>query len=237
MSKIFKQDAQTILQNWHTHGALWLMEDPDWFFTHDSEILTALAQATQEHVEFMTDMVSASLRMYSAFTKATPQEQHMHVAFVHVVVARNKHTPPEILADLASLPLEEPAASVARHPRTSADTFALLAKSKWDHVRQDVAENVHTPIHILAELAQDADSLVVRRLAGNPSVSAQILASLANHEYWHVRYAVAKHKNTPAFCLDRLRYDPLRDIRQAALQNPNIPPARGWQIVKEFFGW
>lgn len=71
---------EAILENWHTHGALWLMEDPDLLETHTSVFCEAIEAAKKEHsTTFLVDM------------------SHSSVIMILQAVARNQYTPAEIL--------------------------------------------------------------------------------------------------------------------------------------------
>ncbi|MDD2567372.1 MAG: hypothetical protein PHS10_05250 [Thiovulaceae bacterium] len=94
-------------------------------------------------------------------------------------VAKNPHTPVDVLGNLANDEVNLVRALVATNPATSA---AVLEKFFGDEkiVRDGLSGNPSTPVKILKVLADDADKMVRMRLAENPAAPLDILGKLAN---------------------------------------------------------
>lgn len=69
--------------------------------------------------------------------------------------ATNPHTPPAILAALASDHRPGVRDAVARNPSTPPDALARLASDEHTFVRLGVASNPHTPSSVLVALSND----------------------------------------------------------------------------------
>jgi hypothetical protein len=96
-------------------------------------------------------------------------------------VAKNPHTPTEVLNILAKDSVNLVRALVATNPSTSVD---ILEKFFSDEkiVRDGLSGNPSTPIKILKILASDSDKMVRMRLCDNPSVTKEILNSLIDDQ-------------------------------------------------------
>ncbi len=94
-------------------------------------------------------------------------------------VAKNPHTPPDILSKLASDDVNLVRALVATNPNTPA---AVLQKLFFDEkiVRDGLSGNPSTPPKLLTVLADDSDKMVRMRVAENPSAPEELLRKLAN---------------------------------------------------------
>lgn len=94
-------------------------------------------------------------------------------------VAKNPHTPADVLVALASDEINLVRALVATNPKTPPH---ILEKFFSDEkiVRDGLSGNPSTPLKILKILANDADKMVRMRLSENPSASKEILQELSN---------------------------------------------------------
>lgn len=107
-------------------------------------------------------------------------------------VAKNPHTPVEVLEMLATDEINLVRALVATNPSTPS---AVLEKFFSDEkiVRDGLSGNPNTPLKLLKILADDNDKMVRLRLAENPSVPADILKTLCNDSDPDVAKAAQVH--------------------------------------------
>lgn len=94
-------------------------------------------------------------------------------------VAKNPHTPVEVLRHLAGDSINLVRALVATNPNTPSD---VLEKFFSDEkiVRDGLSGNPNTPAKLLKVLADDNDKMVRMRLAENRSAPKEVLTSLLN---------------------------------------------------------
>lgn len=94
-------------------------------------------------------------------------------------VAKNPHTPVEVLRHLSSDPINLVRALVAANPSTPSD---VLEKFFSDEkiVRDGLSGNPNTPAKLLKILSDDNDKMVRMRLAENRSAPAEIITLLLN---------------------------------------------------------
>jgi hypothetical protein len=94
-------------------------------------------------------------------------------------VAKNPHTPIEVLRHLSSDPINLVRALVASNPSTPGD---VLEKFFSDEkiVRDGLSGNPNTPVKYLKILCDDNDKMVRMRLAENRSAPKEIIESLLN---------------------------------------------------------
>ena len=92
-------------------------------------------------------------------------------------VAKNPHTPVEVLRHLANDPINLVRALVATNPSTPSD---ILEKFFNDEkiVRDGLSGNPNTPVKLLKILTDDNDKMVRMRLAENRAVPKEILTLL-----------------------------------------------------------
>jgi hypothetical protein len=93
-------------------------------------------------------------------------------------VARNPHTPSDVLTELASHPDDTIRSAVARNPSTPAATLKRLYAEPEN--RLSLSLNPGAPPALLRRLAHDRDHLVRRNLLFNAQVSLAILETLAH---------------------------------------------------------
>jgi hypothetical protein len=94
-------------------------------------------------------------------------------------VAKNPHTPVEVLRHLSTDSINLVRALVATNPSTPSD---VLEKFFSDEkiVRDGLSGNPNTPAKLLKILCDDNDKMVRMRLAENRSVPKEIIATLLN---------------------------------------------------------
>ncbi|GAB4329631.1 MAG: hypothetical protein Kow0069_37180 [Promethearchaeota archaeon] len=66
---------------------------------------------------------------------------------------------------------------------------------------------------------------VLTWVASNPNTTPHTLNRLASSRFWRVRKAVAAHSCSPKHVLERLSYDPCREVRLTLARNPSCPAA------------
>ena len=94
-------------------------------------------------------------------------------------VAKNHHTPSDILEKLAKDPINLVRALAATNPNTPLTAMnAFFSDEKI--VRDGLSGNPNTPEKLLKILAIDADKMVRLRVAENPGTSTPILRELLN---------------------------------------------------------
>lgn len=92
-------------------------------------------------------------------------------------VAKNPHTPVEILEKLANDEVNLVRALVATNPNTPSHVVEKLFEDE-KIVRDGISGNPNAPAHILTELAKDSDKLVRLRVAENPACPTEVLKML-----------------------------------------------------------
>jgi len=110
--------------------------------------------------------------------------------------------------------------AVAKNPHTPVDILEKLAKDEVNLVRALVATNPNTPSHILHKLFSD-EKIVRDGLSGNPSTPPKILKTLADDSDKMVRMRVAENPSTPIELLERLKSDIDENVAKAAEVNLN----------------
>lgn len=101
---------------------------------------------------------------------------------VRVSVAKNAHTPLEILVQLSGDASAEVRWSVARNPHTPVEILATLAQDNSDVVRSGVASNAETPAFMLEALAEDSSVRVRIAIALNQKTPRLILEGFAQQD-------------------------------------------------------
>ncbi len=92
-------------------------------------------------------------------------------------VAKNPHTPTEVLRFLADDEVNLVRALVATNPSTPSDILERFFSDE-KIVRDGLSGNPNTPQKLLKILADDSDKMVRMRLAENPGCSKEILNNL-----------------------------------------------------------
>jgi len=110
--------------------------------------------------------------------------------------------------------------AVAKNPHTPVDVLEKLAKDEVNLVRALVATNPNTPSHILRNLFSD-EKIVRDGLSGNPNTPAKILKTLSCDSDKMVRMRVAENPSTPIELLECLKNDSDENVAKAAEANLN----------------
>jgi len=105
-------------------------------------------------------------------------------------VAKNPHTPVEVLRHLSADPINLVRALVAANPSTPSD---VLEKFFSDEkiVRDGLSGNPNTPVKLLKILCDDNDKMVRMRLAENRSAPTDIIQILVNDTDFDVSKAAS----------------------------------------------
>jgi len=105
--------------------------------------------------------------------------------------------------------------AVAKNPHTPKEVLIKLAKDEVNLVRALVATNPNTPVEILYELFED-EKIVRDGISGNPNAPAELLAKLVDDSDKLVRLRVAENPSTPKEVLEKLSKDLDKDVAKAA---------------------
>ena len=125
----------------------------------------------------------------------------------------------ELLRDLASNEADMGARwAVAKNPHTPADVLSSLACDDVNLVRALVATNPKTPPQILEKFFSD-EKIVRDGLSGNPSTPIKILKILANDADKMVRMRLAENSGAPKEILKELTNDSDANVAKAAQMN------------------
>ncbi len=125
----------------------------------------------------------------------------------------------ELLRDLAVNEADMGARwAVAKNPHTPEDVLSDLAKDKVNLVRALVATNPATPPSILEKFFSD-EKIVRDGLSGNPSTPVKILKILASDSDKMVRMRLAENTNAPQEILKELLEDSDPNVAKAAEAN------------------
>jgi len=104
-------------------------------------------------------------------------------------VAKNPHTPPQVLEKLAKDEINLVRALVATNLNTPKHCFYQLFEDE-KIVRDGISGNPNAPLELLEKLTNDPDKLVRLRVAENPAVTREILEKMADDEDRDVQKAV-----------------------------------------------
>ncbi|WP_187647539.1 hypothetical protein [Nitrosophilus labii] len=105
--------------------------------------------------------------------------------------------------------------AVAKNPHTPAEVLEKLSRDEINLVRALVATNPNTPINVLQNLFSD-EKIVRDGLSGNPSTPVKLLNILADDKDKMVRLRVAENPSTTEEILKKLSNDPDQDVSKAA---------------------
>lgn len=83
---------------------------------------------------------------------------------------------------------------LARDKNTPPALLAMLARDEWQHVRAQTARNKNATAAILAALVHDADWYVRQAIAKNQHAPPAILAALANDDNANVQAAAKANR-------------------------------------------
>lgn len=122
----------------------------------------------------------------------------------------------ELLCDIAKNPVDMGARwAVAKNPHTPTEVLELLANDDINLVRALVATNPSTPAQVLEKFFSD-EKIVRDGLSGNPNTPAKLLKILADDNDKMVRLRLAENPAAPAEILEALCNDADPDVTKAA---------------------
>jgi hypothetical protein len=125
----------------------------------------------------------------------------------------------ELLRDLAINEADMGARwAVAKNPHTPSDVLKNLAGDSVNLVRALVATNPKTPPSVLEKFFND-EKIVRDGLSGNPSTPIKILKILVNDADKMVRMRLAENKGAPIEILEELSNDSDENVAKAAQTN------------------
>lgn len=196
MSKI---DLKNIIHSRDEAKIMDLLEDK----TLDIEIVKEIYYPFKEHKEIVGQVaMNLSLR-----TSVYDRELEYSETIV------------ELLRDLAQNTADMGARwAVAKNPHTPQDVLTQLAKDEINLVRALVATNPKTSPAVLEKFFSD-EKIVRDGLSGNPSTPVKILKILANDADKMVRMRLAENKNAPKEILSELTEDKDANVAMAARTN------------------
>ncbi len=153
------------------------------------EEVKAIFEKFQEDME-VVGMVAMNLSLrtsvYDREKEKSPIMTELLIALSKVpdmgsrwAVAKNPHTPREILEKLAKDEINLVRALVATNPNTPIECLERFMEDE-KIVRDGISGNPNAPANILEELAKDSDKLVRLRVAENPATPKEVLEVLAN---------------------------------------------------------
>ncbi len=105
--------------------------------------------------------------------------------------------------------------AVAKNPHTPTEILEKLSKDKINLVRALCATNPNTPKNILAKLFSD-EKIVRDGLSGNPKTPLKYLNILADDRDKMVRLRVAENSSSSKEILEKLTKDDDKDVAKAA---------------------
>ncbi|HIO70466.1 MAG TPA: hypothetical protein EYG60_00880 [Campylobacterales bacterium] len=108
--------------------------------------------------------------------------------------------------------------AVAKNPHTPTEILEELSKDKINLVRALVATNPNTPKSVLETLFND-EKIVRDGLSGNPNTPQEILEELSKDMDKMVRMRVAENPSTPKHVLEKLLNDPDENVVKASQAN------------------
>jgi hypothetical protein len=166
-----------------------------------SDIIEAVVQNILEHDK--NDAMLILLRRpkihqkyIKLFLKNLPHQ-------LHVKLADDENTPPEVLAGLVS-PLEcsdplqsQICQSIASNVGTSLNTLEKLANTKNKTILLKIAKRTVFSQSLLVQLIINPYPKIMRKLLRNKAISFDLLIELENHPNQIVREFVARHPNYP----------------------------------------
>ena len=146
----------------------------------------------------------------------------MNLSLRTSVYERDKEYSPvmvELLIDIASNPVDMGARwAVAKNPHTPVEVLRRLADDSINLVRALVATNPATPSDVLEKFFSD-EKIVRDGLSGNPNTPAKFLKVLADDNDKMVRMRLAENSGAPKEIISLLLNDTDPDVAKAAEVN------------------
>lgn len=146
----------------------------------------------------------------------------MNLSLRTSVYERDKEYSPvmvRLLIDIASNPVDMGARwAVAKNPHTPVEVLRHLSKDSVNLVRALVATNPATPADVLEKFFSD-EKIVRDGLSGNPNTPAKLLKILADDNDKMVRMRLAENRAAPKEIVSILLNDSDPDVAKAAEVN------------------
>lgn len=178
---------------------------------------------------------------------------------VRASVARNQHTPIDILLKLTEdpiipvrenlmmrdevLPLEVQMALASNTPGlrklllqyedVDTEIINLLSNDENDIVREMAAIKPRLSDENKIRLSNDKDKYVRYELAKNRRLPLDIVVKLSTDDYDAVRIVIAGRQDTPAEILDKMSYDDFENVRSMVAYNKNTPITTLKRLLKD----
>lgn len=125
----------------------------------------------------------------------------------------------ELLIDIASNPVDMGARwAVAKNPHTPIEVLRHLSSDSINLVRALVASNPSTPSDVLEKFFSD-EKIVRDGLSGNPNTPAKLLKILCDDNDKMVRMRLAENRAAPKEIITLLLNDTDHDVMKAAQAN------------------
>ncbi|WP_201352204.1 hypothetical protein [Hydrogenimonas urashimensis] len=124
----------------------------------------------------------------------------------------------ELLVELSKVEDMGSRWAVAKNPHTPAEVLAKLAGDEVNLVRALVATNPNTPATVLQSLFGD-EKIVRDGLSGNPTTPPKLLKILADDSDRMVRMRIAENPSAPIELLEKLMNDTDENVAKAARTN------------------
>jgi hypothetical protein len=125
----------------------------------------------------------------------------------------------ELLIDIASNPIDMGARwAVAKNPHTPVEVLRHLANDSINLVRALVATNPSTPSDVLEKFFSD-EKIVRDGLSGNPNTPVKLLKIFTDDNDKMVRMRLAENRAAPTDILNKLLNDNDPDVIKAAQAN------------------
>lgn len=146
----------------------------------------------------------------------------MNLSLRTSVYEREKEYSPimvRLLIDISQNPVDMGARwAVAKNPHTPIEVLRHLANDSINLVRALVATNPSTPSDVLEKFFSD-EKIVRDGLSGNPNTPPKLLKILADDNDKMVRMRLAENRAAPIEVIERLRGDNDIDVSKAAAAN------------------
>lgn len=146
----------------------------------------------------------------------------MNLSLRTSVYDRNKEYSPimvDLLIDISKNPVDMGARwAVAKNPHTPVEVLRHLANDSINLVRALVATNPSTPTDVLEKFFSD-EKIVRDGLSGNPNTSPKLLKILVDDNDKMVRMRLAENKGAPVEIIESLLQDTDVDVTKAARAN------------------
>jgi hypothetical protein len=213
--------------------------DGGYYSAHDggstgaAPILAALADNPATPLDILYDLAEESDEVGATALKnpklMTAEAQARLVeTSMHLQTARDHHTSPAVLSELASDTSVGVRRLVAENPNSPPGAILTLVGDGRDSVRLAVTRNpkVKPDVlrNVLSDLAGDDDTHVREAVARNPATPGRVLAFLAHDANLDVRGDVASNPSTPVATLSMLFGGKDESIIEKIGSNPSTPP-------------